>query len=170
MNRVTWVQAITLSLGLMIGAGVQARADVASQLAAVKVVAEAGGKESFQPAATVKPGELLEYRLDYHNKGDEAARGLEVTLPIPEGLEYMPGSAQPGAPRASLDGKVFQAIPLKRKVKQADGKEVEQLVPAAEYRFLRWSPTDLAAGQHAKYSARMRVISSTAAVPQAATR
>lgn len=168
--KAKWVPGILLALGLVVSAGVQARAEVESQLAAVKVVTGGDGKEAFQPAAEIKPGELLEYRLDYRNKGDESARGLEVTLPIPEGLEFVPDSARPRNPRASVDGTNFQPIPLKRRVRLPDGKEVEQLVPLAEYRFLRWSPTDLAAGQSAKYSSRMRVTGGVAALPQAAPR
>lgn len=165
----TWIQAILLSLALAGAAGVQARADVVSELVAFKVVAS-GSKESFQAATSVKPGELLEYRLDYRNKGDEAARGLEVTLPIPDTLEYVANTAQPAAVRASVDGQNFQPVPLKRRVRQADGKEIEQLVPVSEYRYLRWNPADLPAGQAAKYSARARVLTGAPVSPAAPAR
>ncbi len=169
MKKQTWIQAAALCFGLAIAAGASARADVTSQLSAVKVTASADGKEVFAPAPSVKPGELIEYRVDYRNKGDESARALEVTLPIPVGLEYLPSSAQPAGARASLDGKAYQAMPLKRMVKGADGKEVEQLIPVAEYRFLRWSASDLAAGKTARYTARMRVSSGNVVLPAAAS-
>ena len=169
MNKQTWIQAAALCVGLAIVAGASARADVASQLSAVKVTVGADGKEAFAPAPSVKPGELIEYRVDYRNKGDESARALEVTLPIPVGLEYLPSSAQPAGARASLDGKAYQAVPLKRMVKGTDGKEIEQLIPVAEYRFLRWSASDLGAGKTARYTARMRVSSGNVVLPAAAS-
>lgn len=169
MNKQTWIQAAALCIGLAIAAGASARADVASQLSAVKVSVGADGKDVFAPAPSVKPGELIEYRVDYRNKGDESARALEVTLPIPVGLEYLPSSAQPAGARASLDGKAYQAVPLKRMVKGTDGKEIEQLIPVAEYRFLRWSASDLGAGKTARYTARMRVSSGNVVLPAAAS-
>jgi len=169
MNKLKWIQAATLCVGLAITGGAFARADVTSQLSAVKVSVGADGKETFAAAPSVKPGELIEYRVDYRNKGDETARTLEVTLPIPVGLEFQPGSPQPGGARASLDGKTYQDMPLKRMVRQADGKEVEQVVPVSEYRFLRWTAGDLGAGKTTRYSARMRVSNANVALPGAAS-
>ncbi len=168
MKKQIWIQAAALCIGLAIAAGASARADVTSLLSAVKVSVGADGKEAFAPAPSVKPGELIEYRVDYRNKGDESARALEVTLPIPAGLEVLPSSAQPAGARASLDGKSYQAMPLTRRVKGADGKEVEQPVPVADYRFLRWSASDLAAGKTARYTARMRVGNGNVVLPAAA--
>lgn len=169
MNKPKWIQAAMLCVGLAVTGGAFARADVTSQLSAVKVSVGADGKEAFAPAPSVKPGDLIEYRVEYRNKGDETARTLEVTLPIPVGLEFQPGSPQPAGARASLDGKSYQAMPLKRMVKGADGKEVEQLIPVAEYRFLRWSASDLAAGKTARFTARMRVSSGDVVLPAAAS-
>ena len=60
---------------------------------------------------------------------------LVATLPIPEGLEYLPKTVRPAPALASLDGKTFAPMPLKRKVRLADGREVEREVAASEYRF-----------------------------------
>ena len=168
-TKKNWIQAAALCIGMAIAAGASARADVTSELSAVKVAMGADGNEAFAPAPSVRPGELIEYRVDYRNKGDESARALEVTLPIPVGLEYLPSSAQPAGARASLDGKSYQAMPLKRMVKGADGKEIEQLIAVAEYRFLRWSASDLGAGKTARYTARMRVSSGNVVLPAAAS-
>lgn len=164
MKIFKWIQVVMLMLGAAFAGGAQARAEVVSQMVGVKVVAGADGRESIESADTVKPGDVIEYRVDYRNKGDESARALEVTLPIPAGLEFLPDSARPGEVRASLDGKTYQAIPLKRRVKGADGREVEQLVPLAEYRSLRWNAAALGAGKGSRFTARMRVNSAAEAL------
>lgn len=119
-------------------------------------VTVAGGKEAFAPAEAVRPGELIEYTATYRNTGKQPLRNLEATLPIPSNTEYVAGSARPGA-KASLDGRSFADIPLKRRVTRA-GKEVEEEVPAREYRALRWYPGELGAEKTVAYTARVKVI------------
>ena len=142
------------------GAWAQPAGDLASDLKVHRVAIAGDGKELIEPALSAKPGDVLEYTVAY--RGKSAVRRLEATLPIPSGTEYLASSVEPAGAQASVDGAVFAAIPLKRKVRQADGKEVEQLVPYAEYRFLRWPPQDLAAGAVAKVSARVRLTTDTA--------
>ena len=130
---------------------------VESRLTQAKVIRGSDGKERLESAATVKPGEVIEYRASYLNKAKEAARSLEATLPVPAGLEYMPGTVNPPAALASIDNVKFEPIPLKRMVKQADGRMVEREVPATEYRALRWRLGSLETGKDTVVSARMRV-------------
>jgi uncharacterized repeat protein (TIGR01451 family) len=115
------------------------------------------GKETVASADKVSPGDLLEYKVRYINKGAGPAKNLVVTLPIPAGLELAPASDSPKAALASLDGQRFEAMPIKRAVKQADGKEVMQDVPLAQYRALRWQLDVLDAGKTANFSARAKV-------------
>ena len=91
---------------------------------------------------------------------------LVANLPIPAGTEFQRASAKPvvGVKATLGDGK-FNAIPLKRKVKLPDGKEVEREVPLAEYRSLQWSLGELAAGKSVVVSARVRVTDVTIAAP-----
>jgi hypothetical protein len=56
-----------------------------------------------------------------------------------------------------LDGQRFEPMPIKRTVKQADGKEILQDVPLAQYRALRWQVEQLDAGKSANFSARAKV-------------
>ena len=123
-----------------------------------KVVTE-NGKEVLQAAETAKPGEVLLESVTYTNKSKNIVSKLEATLPIPLNTEFQLNSNKPSAARAfaSTDGSNFRPMPLKRKVKQANGVEVEQLVPASEYRFLRWYPGELAAGKSVTYSARFKI-------------
>ncbi len=115
------------------------------------------GKESVAAADKVSPGDLLEYKVRYVNKGTGPAKNLVVTLPIPAGLELAPATDNPKAASASLDGQRFEPMPIKRAVKQADGKEILQDVPLSQYRALRWQVEQLDAGKSANFSARARV-------------
>lgn len=96
------------------------------------------GKETLAPAEKVKPGDVVEYRATYRNAGDQPARQVMATLPVPAGMEFVGRTASPKRLEASLDGNTFAQVPLTRRVKQADGREVVRVVPASEYRWLRW--------------------------------
>ena len=121
-----------------------------------KVVA-VDGKEIMQSAEVAKPGDVLDETATYSNKSAAPVKSLQATLPIPPNTELVVSSIKPSGAKASTDGSEFSALPLKRKVKQANGVEVEQLVPVSEYRYLRWYPGDLAAGKSLVFSARFKV-------------
>ena len=135
---------------------------VAVELSANRVT-KAQGKEVLVPADEAKPGELIEYRARYRNDGAGAAQGLMATLPIPRGTQYVPGSALPGRVEASVDGRTFLPVPLKRSVKTPDGRTVVQEVPVAEYRALRWPLGTLPSREQRTVSARVRVESTPVA-------
>jgi uncharacterized repeat protein (TIGR01451 family) len=119
------------------------------------------GKEVSQSADKVAPGDLLQYRVRYSNTGATAANNLVVTLPIPKGLEFAAATDSPRAALASLDGEKFEPMPIKRLVRQADGKETLQDVPTASYRALRWQVDQLQAGKVVNFTARARVENSS---------
>lgn len=128
---------------------------VAVALTQFKVVKAADGKEQLLDASSVKPGDVLEYRATYVNKTGKAVSGLVADLPIPEGLEYLPRSAKPGAAlvkAATKDG-VYGAEPLTRKA--ANNKT--EPVPYGDYRALRWTLGQLPAGGETAVTARARV-------------
>ncbi len=152
-----------LALVLIAPAAARAGGDVTVTLAAQRV-SVTNGKETLSPAAQIKPGDLVEYRATYSNAGDQPARQMLATLPVPAGMEFVGRTARPAKLEASLDGRTFAAVPLTRRVKQADGREVVRAVPLAEYRYLRWTLGTLAAKSTRTVSARMRV----QAVPVAA--
>jgi uncharacterized repeat protein (TIGR01451 family) len=113
--------------------------------------------EKLVLATVANPGDTIEYQVTYQNNGKAPAKAVAATLPVPEGaMAYLDGSAAPKAIKASLDGKQFSQIPLTREVTRA-GKRVIETVPPAEYRFLRWELGDLAPGQAATVTSRMRV-------------
>ncbi len=134
-----------------------AHATVQVRLTAHRILKDAKGAESFQIAEQIKPGESVEYRAVYQNDGDAGVDKLVATLPIPAGTEFIAGTASPAGAQASLDGKTFAPMPLKRKVRLSDGREVEREVPTAEYRFLRWSLGSLGSRKEQIVRTRVRV-------------
>jgi uncharacterized repeat protein (TIGR01451 family) len=126
-------------------------------------IAMIDGKEVAQPAEKVAPGDLLQYVVRYSNSGTTVANNLVVTLPIPKGLEFSATTDVPKAALASLDGERFEAMPIRRTVRQADGKEILKDVPLAQYRALRWQVEQLGAGKTVAFSARARVENSVTA-------
>lgn len=154
--------AQTISAPAKPTAVIQAAKPVTIKLTQFKVIKAQDGKESLVDAATVKPGDIIEYRAVYSNRSDKAVRNLTGELPIPEGLEYLPKSAAPGASlvQAATKNGVFGAEPL---VRQNAGKT--EPVPYSEYRTLRWNLGQLPAGGEAAISARARV--ETYVAPQA---
>ena len=147
-------------LALLALAALSARAQdgpVETRLEARKVVSAPGGRESFAPALSARPGDVIEYVATYRNTGRDPVKSLEATLPIPAHTELIPGSIRPASARASLDAHRFAAPPLKRPVTR-EGRTVDEEVPYREYRYLRWSVPELAADRAVSFTARVRVV------------
>jgi uncharacterized repeat protein (TIGR01451 family) len=124
-------------------------------LEARKVARTADGSERHAPADDPRPGDILEYVARYRNGGTTVLRHVEATIPIPEGTEFVPGSAKPLLEKASADGEKFGPQPLMRRVKREGREVLEQVVPR-DYRALRWTIT-LDPQQAANFSLRVRV-------------
>ncbi len=135
----------------------QAGGAVESKLEVSKIVVK-DGREVMEPAGAARPGDVLQYVATYTNKSRAGVTNLEATLPIPANTELIIESLKPAGAKASTGGSTFGEVPLKRKVKQANGAEFEQIIPAREYRSLRWYPGALAAGASVTFSARVKVI------------
>ena len=168
MNRaVLLVSALAAALLATPAAWSQAKAPngpLASELVARKVVTAADGRETLASADAAKPGDVLEYTATFRNTGKAALSRVEATLPIPDSVEFIPGSAKPANAKASADGKAFGDMPLKRVVKK-NGVDVEEVVPVREYRLLRWAPVDLGGEKSASYVARVRVLADVPVTP-----
>jgi uncharacterized repeat protein (TIGR01451 family) len=147
-SRPNFRAALLAATFLALASAASAEALIKSELVAEKVVHQASGQVATAPATAAKPGDLVVYTARYSNAGKDAARSLVVTVPVPPGLDYQGRAANDKLPPslASLDGQNFAPIPLTRKVRTPDGKEVVQAVPIGEYRFLRWNLPELAAG------------------------
>ena len=156
-------QAMFALLGLcmvvlaMTGAKAADQTDVTAELAAFQVLTTPDGKEKLQPTKRVKPGDVVEYKVAYRNTGKTVAKQLVATLPVPEGMAYIPEGTHPAIASASLDGKQFAPVPLMRWVRLSDGSLVQRRVPYEEYRSLRWELANLDAGAQTAVRARVRV-------------
>ncbi len=115
------------------------------------------GKETTQDAITAKPGDVLEDVATYTNKSGGVLKVPQVSLPVPQNTEIILNSVKPALAFASTDGVNFSPMPLNTKAKQANGVEVVQPASLSQYRFLRWYPGQLAAGQSLVYSTRFKV-------------
>jgi uncharacterized repeat protein (TIGR01451 family) len=115
------------------------------------------GHDAYLPADKARPGDVIEYRAVYRNDGRGTVRDMFATLPVPNGLEYLPKTAAPAVVLASTDGQSFSAVPLVRRERTADGREVVREVALSEYRALRWPIGTLAARESRTVRARMRV-------------
>jgi uncharacterized repeat protein (TIGR01451 family) len=149
------------------GAAWAQSAPVSSQLQ-VQQVETLDGKTVLHSVQASKPGDVLEYRVSYTNHSSAAVQGLIASLPIPAGTTLVDGSQLPPEALASTDGTSFAPLPLRRRVRQADGSERLVPVPFEDYRALRWSLGTLAAGATREVSARVRVNTTTPAVAAAA--
>lgn len=148
---------IGASACLLIG-GARAEAEgVKVTLIANKVTIQNDGAQRLIAATTAKPGDVILYQAVYANAGKTKAKNLYATMPIPAGMSFISGSAAPEKAFASLDGKVFDPIPLKRMVKKSNGATEEENVPFEEYRFLRWRFSELPAGDSREVTAKMLV-------------
>lgn len=137
---------------------------VASALTVSRVITAPDGSEQLVPADLVKPGDVLLYNATYTNRGAVGVRELTASLPIPTGTELTDTATLPRDVKASLDGKLYAAIPLTRKVRLADGRTAEERVPLSEYRFLRWPEHQLLPAATFTTGARVRVVSASPSI------
>jgi uncharacterized repeat protein (TIGR01451 family) len=126
-------------------------------LSSQKVDIASNGKESLSSADKVKPGDMVQYKATYHNRGKTNLSGLKASLPIPFGMNYVEKSARPATVQATVDNVTYGVEPLMRTVKDKDGKDKQESVPYAEYQGLRWEVGTLDAGKKIQVTARMRV-------------
>ena len=132
--------------------------DVQVKLTLERITVEAG-KQVLVATERAAPGEQVQYVAAYTNTAaltTAPIAKLQATLPVPAAMRYA-GSAQPTPALASLDGKTFEAYPLVRMVKQADGSLKKVDVPFDEYRSLRWTIQSLAPQTAQAVKARMTV-------------
>ncbi len=123
----------------------------------VNKIVNSGGVEQKQSGDKAKPGDTVEYVANYKNTDTKAVKDVLATLPVPKGMEYIPETANPTPVTASTDDVHYAPVPLKRQVKDASGKTIEQLVPYSDYRSLRWGLGEMAGGTSKSVKARMKV-------------
>jgi uncharacterized repeat protein (TIGR01451 family) len=132
--------------------------DLVATLSAERVTPGVAGREQRTTADSARPGDVIEYRATYVNRGKGTLRQIQATLPIPADTEYVASSAAPTQPLASLDGKTFAPMPLKRIVQLPNGVKREENVPNSQIRFLRWPLGEMAPGLSTVVSTRVRLV------------
>lgn len=137
---------------------VQAKSAAVEAVLTQMLVTVENGKEVLKPVEGVKPGDLIEYRVVYTNRTTQTVRDMQATLPIPQGLEYQPRSAQPSQTvEAAVRGGQYAREPLMRDL----GNGKKEAVPYHEYRSLRWAIAQIPAAGKAEVQARVRVASAS---------
>jgi len=119
------------------------------------------GKEVLTKTEQVRPGQLIEYVSRNTNMTDRDLQEVNVVGPIPTGTTYLAGTAsadQPIEPEFSIDGgEKYQPEPVKYKVKQADGTEIEKVATPDMYTHVRWTIGTLKARQEMVMKYRVQV-------------
>jgi uncharacterized repeat protein (TIGR01451 family) len=154
MRKVLYKSALTAALAACLS--LTSWSEVKIALTASKIVVVNGG-EKKEPGDKAKPGDVIEYMAAYTNTDKQSVNQVQANLPVPSGMEYLPGTAVPANATATTDGIHFAPVPLKRSVKGADGKTKEELVPTSEYKSLRWDLGEIGAGATKSVKARMQV-------------
>lgn len=134
-----------------------AAADVSSHLVVQKVVTDTTGHEVLKSAADAKPGDVLQYRATYTNKGTSAAEHMLARLPIPVGTTLQTDSSLPPGAFGSVNGVSFEPMPLMREIAGKDGKSHREPVPLADIRVLRWDLGNLEPRQSKSIQLSVRV-------------
>ena len=117
---------------------------------------DAQGKNP-QKTDNAAPGEILRYQVNYSNTSDNTLRGIQALVPVPDNTVLLAIKTEKDL-WASLDGKLFSTWPLKRKIKNSEGKIQEELVPLSDIRFVRWHIPQLAKKTSAVFHIDVKVV------------
>ncbi len=132
---------------------------LATRLVMARVVME-GGTEKLTSAASIQPGDVLQYTAHLGNPTAATMRDVVASLPVPIGTQWLPTGEQPSTVLASVDGVVFAPMPLTRKLLLPNGQWKQVVVPLADIRHLRWPARPLAASESFSTQVRVLVFSS----------
>jgi len=155
-----FVIATLLSLLVpVLGVYAQESQGVSSNLETFLITTDASGNEVAEEVSEIQPGDTIEYRLTYTNNNQDAISNLVPVLPIPNGMQYLDGSASPSLEAASIQntGGNFRPLPLTRTITNEQGEQVTETIPAEEYRRLQWSVPTLEGGASITLTARVTV-------------
>ncbi|MBU5635292.1 DUF11 domain-containing protein [Geomonas sp. Red69] len=126
----------------------------------VSVTAKGKQVKKRVAAKGVQPGEEIIYTLSYQNSGNEAAKDVVISDPIPAGTAYIPGSAsETGDLAFSIDkGKTFKKPTLLTyELKGNTGKMEKKVASPDEYTDVRWTIPQVPAGGTGSVSFKVKV-------------
>ena len=147
---------------------VLAQAPLALDLRPYRVLVQGGQERLEENPLGVRPGDVLEWRLQAENRGQSPLNRVVLVIPIPKETFYLEATARPLEhrgqrilPEFSFDGgRTFGLPPLKRKVRVVEGgREVEKevVVDPKEYTHARWTLPVLGPGEKVLVSLRTQV-------------
>jgi uncharacterized repeat protein (TIGR01451 family) len=111
----------------------------------------------FVPAKTTLPGGILHITIAYRNSGDQTAKDVALTNPVPEGTYYLNGSATTREglqTEFSIDGGKSYKKPtlLTYEVKLPNGTVETQIASPEQYTHIRWQLAAVPAGASGEVS------------------
>jgi len=125
------------------------------------VTKDSDGKEEVVPAKETVPGQVMEFRIVFTNNGDDSVSGIKVVDPIPENTRFIGDSHLADVEalfEVSIDGgESFESEPVKRVETQADGSQIEVVVPPEQYTHVRWVASEELTSKGGKHSYSYRV-------------
>lgn len=117
--------------------------------------------KALEGKVTVSPGDVLRYTVTGQNEGDQPAKELVVSQPIPKQMSYVLGSATNNSNAKTTysidDGKSFVENPTVT-IKLANGQVETRPAPAEAYTHIRWNFGDTSpkAAVKAMYMVKVR--------------
>jgi uncharacterized repeat protein (TIGR01451 family) len=111
-------------------------------------------------AKGVQPGEEIVYTLSYTNSGNEPAKDVIISDPIPAGTAFIPGTAsETGDLAFSIDhGKSFKKPTLLTyELKSSDGQVQKRVATPEDYTDIRWTIPSVAAGAKGSVTFKVKV-------------
>jgi len=123
-----------------------------SDMIPYRIEKDAKGNTVYIKTKTAAPGEKIEYRIVYHNTGNEQLSSLVVDGPVPASTLYVGGSATGNVPyelRVSIDrGSTWEKEPIVRTKKMSDGTQKKIIISPDQYTHIRWmSQKNIEAGE-----------------------
>ncbi len=98
-------------------------------------------EETGQTEIVYKPGDVIHYDIIVQNIGDADMADPVITDPVPDGVVYLPRSAEGEDAVISYSingGNTYQSWPPTYRVTNADGEEVVRVAPPEMVTHIRW--------------------------------
>ncbi|EAQ02243.1 hypothetical protein OB2597_19211 [Pseudooceanicola batsensis HTCC2597] len=165
LPRITRIIPAVIASSLL---GAAAQADALTSNFSYRIVQPAadGGEELIE-RSSVRPGEVIQYRIRHENVSDEGLSGIVVMARVPQGASMTFGAQSTSVPAVfevqaemdpEQDGLEWSSLPAMRRVAGADGRMTQEPLPESEVTAVRWVLTEpLPAGESALNTYRVRV-------------
>ena len=165
MGRISRISRCTLAAVVLVALPLAAwgQPKVAISIKAEKeVTVSANGKQIKKKIAAkgIQPGDEVIYTLSYLNSGNETAKDVIISDPIPAGTSYIPGSASDDSDLSfSIDkGKTYKKPTLLTyEMKTGEGKAQKKVASPEDYTDIRWILPSVPAGGKGSLTFKIRV-------------